>query len=72
MSSARCAVSRRQAVWPSALTGGVAVVRAIACLLGVWQLTAGGSSEVLGAPPSFERDVRPIFKTYCFDSHGSK
>ena len=72
MSSARCAVSRRQAVWPSALTGGVPVVRAIACLLGVWQLTAGGSSEVLGAPPSFERDVRPIFKAYCFDCHGAE
>src|SRR5579872_5074978 len=23
-----------------------------------------------GEPPSFERDVRPIFKTYCLDCHG--
>ena len=21
-------------------------------------------------PPSFERDARPIFKTYCLDCHG--
>jgi mono/diheme cytochrome c family protein len=47
------------------------------CTLGVlmagWWMCLGVAAELRaeGGPPSFERDVRPIFKEFCIDCHGS-
>ena len=46
----------------------VAFVWGVALLLG-----AGSSSRAAEPGPlSFEKDVRPIFKAYCFDCHGGE
>jgi mono/diheme cytochrome c family protein len=34
-------------------------------------LVVTGYSVAAASPPSFERDVRPIFKAYCLDCHGA-
>ncbi|MDG3003542.1 PSD1 and planctomycete cytochrome C domain-containing protein [Paludisphaera mucosa] len=42
--------------------------RIATALLTAWAVAAVQAGE----PPSFEKDVRPIFKAYCFDCHGGE
>jgi hypothetical protein len=45
-------------------------LRRMCCLLACW-LGSSVSAEEPAAHPTFERDIRPIFREFCFDCHGA-
>ncbi len=44
--------------------------RALACLFAIWLISPAAAQD--GAPVFFERDIRPILKTHCFQCHGDE